>query len=222
MTGSLMFRSNNLHRVTVVQHSVKGHNFTIDPGTHTVEAYFGMDLKGHIHRRSSNRQLDEIALGRENKYLVVEQVNPEEFQKLLRSGLFILHYFHQLPQPADLAVHRSDVPVVVFLIAPVGRHPDLGGLIHLLGPYLNLHHFPGGAYHGGMDGLIAVQLGGGDEILETLLNGSIELVNNPQSGVAFIHAINNNTDSQQVVNFLEVDPAALHLAPYGIVMLGPA
>ena len=62
---------------------------------------------------------------------------------------------------------RSRVPSCrALLVAPVGGHPVLRVLVHLVGADLHLEGLAFGADQRGVQGLVAVGLGGGDVVVE--------------------------------------------------------
>ena len=73
-----------------------------------------------------------------------------------------------------------------------------------------------------MQRLVAVFLGVGNVVVKLVGNVVPAGVDNPQYGVAVGDFRHQNTHGAHVVYLGEIDPLALHFAPDGVDMLGPA
>ena len=76
--------------------------------------------------------------GREHEDLVLEDVELDALDELGRVRLRdVALPVHELAQPGELGVVLA-VGLGAFLVAPVGGDADLGDLVHLVGPDLDL------------------------------------------------------------------------------------
>jgi len=91
----------------------------VDPGPGRVKPDLRMDLEGEIEGRGPERQVNDLALGREDVDLLGDEVCLEAPQELLRV-LLLLEEGGHLPEPVEAPVlfHRPGRAVV--LVAPVG------------------------------------------------------------------------------------------------------
>src|SRR3990172_10520799 len=97
------------------------------------------------------------------------------------------------------------------LVPPVRRDPVLRQGVHLLGPDLDLHHLGVGTEHGGMQGLVEVRLRHRDVVLEPARDRPPEAVHDAKRLVTLPYRPGDDTEPDQVVDVIEVDPLARHL-----------
>ena len=70
------------------------------------------------------------------------------------------------------------------LVEPVGRHPGLGNLVHVLGADLDFHRGTKRAEESGVQGLIAIGFWNGDVVFEFSGNWFVKRVQCAQGEVA--------------------------------------
>ncbi len=134
MFGLLVRRRHDFHLVAALQHLAERHDLAVDACARAGIANLRMDVVGEVKDGSTLRELIEVALRREHKYLVFVEVH--------------LELVHRLHTVASLQ-HRTDIgePFVQSglaldaLVTPVGSDAAFGYFIHALGTDLNLHPF---------------------------------------------------------------------------------
>jgi len=102
----------------------------------------------------------------------------------------------------------------------VGSEALLGNFIHARGAYLDFDVFALRADDGGVEGFVAVGLGRGDPVFQSLWNGTVHIGDNgvhlPASGLfAFPRHIDDNAYGKQIVDLFETDLLRLDLIEYG-------
>ncbi len=199
----------HLHHVSVLQLVAQRNDLPVDLAADAAIADVRVDGEGKIHRRSPAREALHIPLGGEDEDLVGEQVDLDRLQEFL-GVLEVLLPLHQLAKPGELLIVFRDERLA-FLVCPVGRNPFLGDPVHLLGADLDLHPFAHRANHGGVQRLVHVRLGDGDEVLEAAGDRLPELVDEAERLVARGHGGHDQAEGDHVVDLVEVDPLRLHL-----------
>ncbi len=104
----------------------------------------------------------------------------------------------------------------------MGRHAQLGVLVHFAGADL---HFQGAAIlgpHGGVQRAVVVALGLGDVIVELAGHRRPQLMHQAQGGVAVLHLLDDDAQGAHVVHLAEVQVLGAHLVPDAVDVLGPA
>ena len=103
--------------------------------------------------------------------------------------------FDQLAQPGDALVVLGG-PLLAFLIFPVRRDAFFGDAVHLLGADLNFEMPAFGADDGGVERLVEIGAGNGDEVFDAAGNGTPLVVDHAERGVAVLHRIGDDADGQ--------------------------
>ena len=92
----------------------------------------------------------------------------------------------------------------VLLVAPVGGDPVLGPPVHLVGAHLDLDGLAVEADHRGVQGLVEVELGRVDVVLEPALDRRPDGVDRAQGGPAVLLRLDDDPDAHQVVEVVEL------------------
>ena len=104
----------------------------------------------------------------------------------------------------------------------MGGDAVLGGVVHLLGADLHLEGDALPADDGGVKGLVAVGLGGGDIVLEPAQHGVEHIVDTAQHVVAGGHVGDDDPEGVEVEDLVQGLLLGVHLAVDGVDMLDPA
>ena len=80
-----------------------------------------------------------------------------------------------------------------------------GQLVHLFRSNLHLEREPSRPDHTGMQRLVEVGAGNGDEVLDATRNRMPLVVDHTQGRIAVLHRIRNDANRQQVVHLIEPD-----------------
>ena len=212
------FGGDDLHDVTVFQAGIQRHNAAVDLGADHVVAHGGVDGVGEVDGRGPGGQVLHVAVGGEDEDLVREHIHLQGVDILLGVGAVLI-----LQQAADpLILPLGAGPGPALLILPVGGHAVLGDLVHLLGADLDLEGDAVRAHDGGVEGLVAVGLGGADIVLEAAEDGLIEVVDDAQDVVAVPHAAHDHPEGEEVKDLVQLLILAEHLAVDGVGVLHPA
>ena len=180
-----------------------------------------MDVVGKVEDGGALWQAEQVALGREDEHLVVIQVGVHVAHQahlaLLAAGLkHLAHLVHPL---VGVAIALDA------LVAPVGCHTALGGLVHALGAYLHLDPLVARAIHGDVQRLIAVALGDGDPVLEAGRVGLVDVgddgVGEPAGALLVLgRGVQDDAYGKQVIDAVQVHILFLHLLPDAVDGLG--
>ena len=136
---------------------------------HRVVPDVGVNAEGEVDWSRPRGEVDDVALGREDEDLVLEQVDLHRVHEL--SGVLqFLVPLQQLAQPGELLLEPWIGLLAPLLVAPVRRDAVLGGVVHLRGPDLNLERLPL-ADHRGVQGLVAAGLGVRDVVVDLARDG---------------------------------------------------
>ena len=91
-----------------------------------------------------------------------------------------------------------------FLVTPVRRDTELRLVVHFVGTDLHFKWFSLRSQHGGVKGLIYAESWGGNIVFEPAWHRVIQGMNRAHCAVAVPHAINQNPNSHEVKNLIEV------------------
>ena len=89
--------------------------------------------------------------------------------------------------------------------------PFFGDAMHLFGADLHFELMSAFAHHRGVQRLIAVGAGHGDEVLDAAGHRTPESVNQAEDGVTSAHILGDDANGQQVVDLIEGHLGALDL-----------
>jgi len=100
----------------------------------------------------------------------------------------------ELADPVEPFLVAGGHHSVARLVLPVRGDAFLGDPVHLLGADLDLELVAAGAHHGGVQGLVAVGPGHGDEVLDAPRNRLPLRVNQSENGVAGPNVLGDDPD----------------------------
>ena len=163
-----------------------------------------------------------MAFGCKHKDLFGIQLQLElihEFHGIVLRGF---QYFSDFRNPGI----QGRVPVLV-LVFPVGGESFFGHCVHAATADLDFHPFAFGAHDGRVQGFIAVDLGGGDPVSESVGVGLVLIrdqgIDLPTIG--FFEAwwaIKDDSDRKQIIDFFEFYVLFFHFVEDGRNALGPS
>ena len=181
-----------------------------------------MNAIGEIDGNRSFRQVDDIAVRREDEDLIREDIDLERLEIFARIAELLLQVDH-LPQPAHLlidgAARRRAAPL--FLVLPVRRDAVLRDLMHLERADLDLERIAF-RHDCRMQRLIAVRLRHGDVVLEPAWDRLPHRVDDAEHPVAVLDRIDEHAHGGEVVDLTDVLVVALHLLVDAVEMLRTA
>jgi hypothetical protein len=124
-----------------------------------------------------------LALGREHIDGIREKIDLDVVPKLGGVPRFVLDVQQGL-QPLGTQTFTGGVVGMVDLVEPVGGNARLCNNMHGLGPHLEFDVDSRGAYQCGVQGLVAIEFGNCNMVLELAGNRLVQLVQQTQRGVA--------------------------------------
>ena len=149
-------------------------------------------------RRSRSSQLGPLGRGHRRATFLVRLGLGVLGLALLRLGLVPL-------VPVAAGARRRPVRAgAVLLVAPVGGDPVLGPPVHLVGAHLDLDGLAVEADHRGVQGLVEVELGRVDVVLEPALHRRPDGVDRAEGGPAVLLRLDDHPDAHQVVEVVEL------------------
>ena len=105
------------------------------------------------------------------------------------------------------------------LVLPVGGDALFGDAVHLFGANLHLELMAAGAHDRGVQRLVAVGAGAGDEVFDATGHRTPEGVNEAEDGVAGGYVLGDDADGEQIVDLVEGDLGALDFLVDGVEAL---
>ena len=219
-TRRLVRGSENGNRVAVVQLPGQRRDVAVHLRTAAVESDVGMDGEGEVQHARALRKFLEIPARGEDEDGVVVQVHAQVTHELLGIGHVGLPV-QRLAEPVFSALAFLDL-VPSFLVEPVGGDPHFRDPVHFPRADLDLGRFSVGRDDRGVQGLVHVHLGTGNVVFESIEDGGVEGMDDPERVVAVGQRVGHDAQRQQVVDLLERPVAALHLRVDAVEMLCPA
>src|SRR5205085_11503353 len=110
----------HLDDVAVPQLVAERLDLAVDPRAGDVIAQLGVDLVGEVDRRRAAREDTDVALGREDVDLVLEEIDLHALEEL-RRVLELLLPFEELPEPGEALRVLIGDPAAALLVLPVRR-----------------------------------------------------------------------------------------------------
>ena len=211
----------DFHLVAVLQHGVQRPDLAVDARTDTGVADVRVNRIGKVHHSRVIGERDQVTIGRETEDLVLKQVELGVVEKLLRI-LAVLQDVHQLLHPVVVIANRLLSRDRAALVSPVRRHAQLGAVVHVHGPDLDLDRLTFGADDDGVDGLIAVGLRRGDVVLVAPHPMGIGRVQRAQRGVTIANVFNDDTEGHDIGQLAQIEVLGLHLLPDRVRRFDPA
>jgi hypothetical protein len=155
--------------VAVAELGAERDDAAVDLGADGGVADLGVDGVGEVDGAGVLGQDDDLALGGEGVDLLRVQVDLEGRHELVGVGHLALP-FHHLADPGEAGfVLGGDV--VAGLVLPVGGDAFFGDSMHLFGADLDFELVAAGGDEGGVEALVAVGPGHGDEVLDATGDG---------------------------------------------------
>ena len=203
-----------LDMIATLELAAQRHSTPVDTSASTGVAHLRMNAVGKIEHRSTLRKFIYIALGSEDKHLVVIELHLE-----LVDGGRSLTFFKHRTNARKPVVHTS--LALDALIPPMSRHTTFGHLIHAFGTYLHLDPFLFGTYDGDVQTLVSVGLRHAEPVTKAL---RIRLIHRRHDGEGLpaLHlllldgAVEDDAYGEEVIDALEGALLLLHLLPDGV------
>ena len=146
-----------------------------------------VDRIGEVHHCRSAGQGHDLALGGEHIDRIREQVDLDVVPELGGVARLVLDVQQRL-QPLGAQAVTGGVFRVVDLVQPVRSDARFGHDVHGLRTHLEFDVHAGRADQGGMQRLVAIELGDRDMVFELARHGLVELVQQPQRGIAIYNS----------------------------------
>ena len=218
--GAVALGGHDLDDIAVLQLCFQGHQAVVDPGAHAGMAHLGVDAVGEIQRYGAGGQLDDVALGRKDVDVLVEQVLAHGLHELAGIPHLLLPFQH-IAEPFHLFVEVR-VRGTAFFVAPVGGDAVFGDAVHIPGADLHLEGDAVVRDQGGVDGLVHVLLGHGDVVLEAAGNRLPHGVDDAQTLIALPHRVHDDADGVEIEDLGQLFFLPLHFPQDAVIILGAA
>src|SRR3569623_2051698 len=205
-----------LHLLPRLQAVGEGYDVAVDLRAARAMTELGVDVIGEIERRGAVRQIDDVALGREHVYAVLEQI--AVVAAVAAMGDVVLP-LQQLAQQGDLAI-EAGIGCHAFFVAPVRSHAELRVLMHLVRADLHLYRAALRTDHCRVYRTVAVVLWRGDVVVELAGDVLPEPVHDTARRVAVAHLVHQHAHLAHIVDLAVVDVLAAHLAPDAVDVFG--
>ena len=214
--GARVGIGHHLDDISAVQFGTQGSRLVVDDSRDSLIPHVTVNGIGKIDHRRSPRQRHDAVLGCEDKHILGKEVEPHMVEKLVRIQCLLLDV-EQALEPVGwlgvLAVCRGLQGLFVLaFVEPVGSHPRFCYLVHRVGTHLELDVDAGRAHQRRVQGLIAVVLGNGNEILEPLGHWLVERMQNAECDVAVGIGRHDDAETVDVVQVGKALPFGIHLA----------
>ena len=220
--AALALGGEDLDDVARLQLVVQRHDLAVHARADAAVADVGVDLVGEVQRRGAGGQRLDLALGREDEDLVLDQLAAQlvgELRRVLGVGLPV----QQRLQPLELGVGRVQPALGgVLLVAPVRGDAVLGRLVHVAGADLDLQRAPLGPDHRRVQRLVHVELRHRHHVLEAAGKRLPERVDDADGAVAVLDGVDDDAHRRQVVDLVELAALAGHLRVDRVEVLGAA
>ena len=180
-----------------------------------------MHGEGEVDRGRSDREGVHLTFRGEHVDLVgvdLEQYRVEE----LRGVFGFLAHHTELVHGTQPGFLGSDPVAQVFLVLPVRRDAVLGPTVHFVGADLQLDGFAPIPEHGGVQGLVHVELRVRDVVLEPARDRLPLGVRHPEHAVTVPHVVHQHPQPDEVVDVCEVTSPDHHLLVDRVEVLGAA
>ena len=130
--------------------------------------------------------------------------------------------FEELAEPGETLL-ELDVLLCAFLVAPMGGDAVLGEAVHLMGADLDLERARFDAHDCRVERLVDTLARTGDVVVELARDRAPEAMNGAEHGVTISHAVHEDTEGEEVVDFVErlaLCGIRLHLLVDAVDVLG--
>ena len=213
--GLVIFLGDDFDDVAGAQLGAQGRHAAVDLGADAGVADLGVDGVGEIDRRAVGGDDDNLSLGREGVDLVGVEVHLQAGEELVGVGHLLLP-LDELANPVEALLVAGGDDAAAGLVLPVGGDALLGDAVHLFGADLHLELMAAGAHHRGVEGLVAVGAGHGDEVFDAPRHRPPKGVDEAEDGVAGGYVLGDDADGQQIIDLVEGDFGALLLLEDGV------
>ncbi len=214
--------SDDLNGISVLKLIFQRNDRPVHLGADARVAHIRVNAVSVIDRRCTLRESLHISGRREDIYLVGKKRQLQIFHEFPRIFQLVLK-FEQFAQSLDLHFIAA-LQVASLLVTPVCSNSLFRPFMHLSGPDLNFHSFAVRPDDGRVERAIVVGFRHGDVVLESSRDRFPYCVNHAQRLVTFFFfvGIDNDSESHEVINFIEVDALLLHLFINAVEMLRPS
>src|SRR5450759_3896191 len=211
--------ASDVYKRQVLERVVEGDHAPVCLGADASMSDLRVDAVSKVHGGRVRRQVEDIALGREDIDLVLEEVHLDGVEKRLRVPDLVLP-LEEAAQPGQLLVEARVLPTL--LVGPMRSDAELREAMHLVRADLDLDRLTRMGDDGGVQRLVTCLLYTSDVVLETTGYRLPQRVDNAENAVAVLHRVDLHADRGQVVDLREVLVLPCHLLPDRVDVLRPA
>ena len=219
----LRFRGEDLYLVTTIQLMTQGHELMVHLRADAVAAEEGVDGEGKIEGGSSRRHRLDFSLWGEDEDLRGEEVQLDGVEEVHGVGLWVVEDLLDGAQPVvELVLVLRVFLFNTVLVFPVGSETLLRDLVHTVRTDLYLYPSALLRHQRHVECLIAVGLGVGEPVAQTIGVRLVDLRDGHVDVEALVDLLfpdsrgEDDAHGEDVVDLLEGDVLVLHLVPDGV------
>src|SRR5258706_1814233 len=178
------------------------HELVVDFRRGATVADVGVHRVGKIHRGRAARHRHDLALGGEHVDLVRKEVDLDVLQEFGGIARGVLDVEQRLQPFVGALLHFVDLGVGA-LVQPVRSHAGVGDAVHRLRADLDFDRHAVRADQGGVQRLIAVDLGDRDVVLEFSGHGLVQAVQGAEREIAAGDVLDHDPEAVDVEHLRE-------------------
>ena len=216
--GLVIFLRDDLDDVAGAQLGAQRHHAAVHLGADAGVADLGVNGVGEVDGGAVGGDHNDLPLGREGVDLVGIQVHLQAGEELVGVGHLLLP-LDELANPVEPLFVAGGDDAVVGLVLPVRGDAFFGDAVHLFGADLHFELMAAFADDRGVQRLVAVGAGDGDEVLDAAGNRPPQRVNKAEDGVTGGDVLGDDANGEQIVDLVERDLGALDLLEDGVEAL---
>ena len=216
--GLVVFLGDDFDDVAGAELGAQRHHAAIDLGADAGVADFSVNGVGEVDGRAVGGNHDDFPLGREGVDLVGIEVHLQAGEEFVGVRHLLLP-LDELANPVEALFVAGGDGVGAGLVFPVSGDAFFGDAVHFLGTDLHFELMAAVADHRGVQRLIAIGAGDGDEVLDAAGDGTPECVDEAEDGVAGSNILGDDADGEKIVDLVEGNLRALQLLIDGVEAL---
>src|SRR5919112_341961 len=215
--GTRVLARDDLDPVTRDELGVEGDDTVVDLRPDGTVADLGVYVVGEVYGRRGAGKANHITVGRKDEDLIGDELALQRLHEVAGVGRLLLPLHHTL-EPGQ-AVHLAVRETV--LVHPVRRDAVLRRRVHLRVPDLDLQELPFVGHDRRVQRLVHVELGHSYVVLEAARDRLPDRMYDAEGAVAVAHVVDDDPETGEVVDLVELLVAPDHFVVDGVEVLDP-
>ena len=216
--GLVVLLRDDFDDVAGAQLGAQRHHAAVNLGADAGVANFSVNGVGEVDGGAVGGNHNDFPFGREGVDLVGIEVHLQAGEEFVGVRHLLLP-LDELANPVEALFVAGGDDAVFGLVFPVRGDALFSDAVHLFGADLHFELMAAFADDRGVEGLIAVGAGDGDEVLDAAGHGTPERVDQAEDGVTGGDVVGDDANGEQVVDLIERDLGALEFLEDGVVAL---